>query len=161
MTKPYAHIVGQRDGEDLHGFELAIDFTSAAMARLGRAIVLHDLRVINTFYVRPPPGPHHTIWMEVTIPASKVDAARAELGRSVSSWGRPARPSAGIWPPTPTWGELRDQVDALLREHRGPMLPCGHPMALLVFDAVDGATYRCPQCVRDKADYYARSGDQP
>jgi hypothetical protein len=160
MTKPYAHIVGQRDGEDLHAFQVALDFTTPALARLGRAMVLHGLRVGTAFSLRRPPNPRDTIWLPVTVPASKVDAAKAELGRS-AIWEHPVRASVGMGRPAPTWGELRDQVDALLREHRGPMLPCGHPMALLVFDGVDGATYRCPQCVRDKADYYARSGDQP
>lgn len=160
MTKPYAHIVGQRRGEDLHAFELALDFTSAAMSRLGRAIVLHGLRVGSVFSLRIPPGQGHTVWVSASIPASKVEAAKAELGGRVD-WRLPPRVSVGMERPAPTWGELRDQVDALLREHRGPMLPCGHPVALLVFDGVDGTIYRCPQCARDKADYYARSGDRP
>ena len=160
MTKPYAHIVGQRDGEDLHAFELAIDFNNAAMARLGRAIVLHGLRVNSVFGLHNPPGHGHTVWTGVTIPASKVEAAKAELGARVE-WRLPPRVRVGWTGPAPTWGELRDHVDALLREHRGPMLPCGHPVALLVVDGADGATYRCPGCERDRADLLAQSGDQP
>ena len=161
MSKPYAHIVGQLRGEDLHAFQIGLDFTNVAMQRLGRAIVLHGLRVSDTFCLQPPPGPHHTIWFSVTIPASKVAAAKAELGRSVSSWEHPTRVGVGMYRPAPTWGELRDQVDALLREHRGPMLPCGHPVALLVFDGADGAIYRCPGCERDKAEIQAQAGRQP
>lgn len=63
--------------------------------------------------------------------------------------------------PEHRWSPLRDQVDALLREHRGPMLPCGHPVALLAFDSVDGAIYRCPGCARDKAEIQAQAGRQP
>lgn len=33
MTKPYAHIVGQRRGEDLHAFQVGIDFTNAGAFR--------------------------------------------------------------------------------------------------------------------------------
>ena len=159
--RPYAHIVGQRRGEDIHAFQVGIDFTGAAMQRLGRAIVLHDLRVSSTFCLQPPPGPHHTIWLAAMIPASKVEAVKAELGRSVSSWEHPTRASVGMERPAPTWGELRDQVDALLREHRGPMLPCGHPVALLVFDGADGTLYRCPGCVRDVAELAAGEGATP
>ena len=160
MTKPYAHIVGQRRGEDLHAFQVGLDFTNAAMQRLGRAIVLNGLRVGSAFSLQRPPSSRDTIWLSVTVPASKVDAAKAELGRS-ATWEHPVRASVGTERPVPTWGELRDQVDELLREHRGPMLPCGHPVALLVFDGADGATYRCPGCERDRADLLAKSGDQP
>ena len=154
--KPYAHIVGQRDGEDLHAFQVALDFTTPALARLGRALVLHGLRVGSAFSLQRPPSSRDTIWLSVTVPASKVDAAKAELGKS-AIWEHPVRASVGMERPAPTWGELRDQVEALLREYSGPMLPCGHPVALLVFDGADGATYRCPGCVRDIAELAAAS----
>lgn len=160
MTKPYAHIVGQRDGEDLHAFQIGLDFTNAAMQRLGRAIVLHGLRVGSAGSLHSPPSQGHTIYLIVTIPASTVAAAKAELGNR-AYWEFPVRASVPGHRPCPTWGELRDQVDALLREHRGPMLPCGHPVALLVFDGADGAIYRCPGCERDKAEIQAQAGRQP
>lgn len=98
--------------------------------------------------------------LSATVPASKVEAAKTELGPR-TEWRPPIRVSVGMERPAPTWGELRDQVEALLRDHRGPMLPCGHPVALLVFDGADGAIYRCPGCERDKAEIQAQAGRQP
>lgn len=143
-----AYIIGTQAGQDLHAFEVTLSYSHAAAERLGKATLMHGLRVGQVW------APHgfvrgHAVHLIVTVPEANIRAARAMMGDV--DWTEPTRPVAGNTPPIPTWGELRDQVQALLATHTGPHLPCGHPVALLVFDAVDGARYTCPLCKQQQA----------
>lgn len=144
-----SHVTGTRAGQDLHAFEVILGYSHAAAERLGKSMLMHGLRVERVWV------PHgfvrgHAVHLIVTVPEANVQAAKTMMGDA--DWTEPARPAAGSSPPVPTWGELRDQVEALLATHKGPHLPCGHPVALLVFDSVDGARYTCPLCKQQQAE---------
>lgn len=144
-----SHVTGTHKGQDLHAFEVEIGFTAVACKRLGEAVLLAGLRVLNSHSLYTPPLHRHAVWLTVTVPADKVATTKVLMGDAL--WRMPARFAAGNTPPMPTWGELRDQVEALLATHKGPHLPCGHPVATLTFDAVDGARYTCPLCKQQQA----------
>jgi hypothetical protein len=136
-------VTGTHKGQDLHAFEVTISYSHAAAERLGMAILKHGLQVTQAWapngFVRG-----YAVHLIVTVPEANVRAAQTTMGDA--DWRTPARVAAGSNSPSPTWGELRDQVQALLSTHKGPHLPCGHPVTLLVFDSVDGARYTCPLC---------------
>lgn len=143
-----SHVIGTDNGSDVQAFEVCISYSRAACERLGMAILKHGLRVTRAWapngFVRGI-----AIHLIVTVPADNILLVWAEIGDA--DWKVPARPSVPGRSPDPTWGELRDQVEALLKGHNGQMLPCGHPSVLLVFDPIDGATYTCPLCRRQQA----------
>lgn len=145
-----SHVIGTDNGSDVQAFEVCISYSRAACERLGRAVLLHQVRVSSVFHLGAgEPQRGYAMWMILTVPTRHLEAAKATLGDA--DWKEPARPSVSGMSPDPTWGELRDQVEALLKGHNGQMLPCGHPSVLLVFDSIDGATYTCPLCRRQQA----------
>lgn len=146
--KPY--VTGTQAGKDIHAYEVEISYTAAACKRLGEATLLAGLRVAASHSLHNPPGHRHSVTLMVLVPEDRVDRAKELMGDAF--WRTPTRPTVDNVPPPPTWGELRDMVQELLKAHRGQELPCGHPVATLVFDPVDGTKYTCPLCKQQQAE---------
>lgn len=87
-----SHVVGTEHGSDVQAFEVCISYSRAACERLGRAVLLHQVRVSSVFHLGAgEPQRGYAMWMILTVPTRHLEAAKATLGDA--DWKVPARPS--------------------------------------------------------------------